>query len=490
MRTNSHMKILTRVAALLAVILCMGVPLAQVAAAQTGGIWSPPVNISADVLAGSSQVSPAIIAADAQGAVHVAWPECSVAEEACAADTIYYSVMREGAWSFPVDILAAPVGEQVTAQALDVDPYGRLILAWTGNRGLNISIAEAASAGSARAWTTTTLAPGEAVRTADLSVEHAGKLALVFTANDRDLLYSTSQDAGATWSEPVVVHDETRNDAALIAPRLAAGRDATVYVCWTMTSEATSWGAVGVQFANSPDGGATWSPPQTLAEGSGYGYCALLVDSEALLHIFWLGSGGIGGRYHRWSKDEGITWSDPIVVMRPEEVSGFPGSPTLLLDSAGNVNVVFAGLGSSGEEIWHSVWDGNTWRQPIPISGDLPDSQVASATIGLGHQIHAVWLEYGSKDQWAASYETGSPAVQVDVMPLPEASTPTPRPAAPAPPAEPTSAVTALDLNSQTPTTSASSPQRSIPEGMVLVLAVAPAVLLVVIVVLYKVRRR
>ena len=484
------MKILTQVAALLAVILCMGGPLAQVAAAQTGGIWSPPVNISADVLAPSSQVSPAVIAADAQGAVHVAWPECSVAEETCAADTIYYSVMREGAWSRPVDILAAPAGEQVTAQALDVDPYGRLILAWTGNRGLNISITDAASAGSARAWTTTTLAASNAVRTADLSVEHAGKFALMYTANDRDLLYSTSQDAGATWTEPVVVYGETRNGAALGAPKLATGRDATVYVCWTPTSEDTDWGSLGVQFARSLDGGATWEAPQTLAEGLGYGSCALLVDSEARLHIFWLGSSGIGGRYHRWSKDEGITWSDPIVVMRPEEVSGFPGSPTLLLDSAGNVHVVFAGLSLNVEKIWHSVWDGNTWRQPIPISDDLPDSQVASATIGLGHQIHAVWLEYGSKDQWAASYETGSPAIQIDVMPLPEFSTPTPRPAAPAQPAEPTSAPTVQSLISQTPTTSASSPQRSISEGMVLVLAVAPAVLLVAIVVLYKIRRR
>lgn len=479
-----------RASVLLLMILYGGGPIAQVVAAQTSSGWAPPVNVSAGIATTPPQGWGAVIAADQDGVVHATWPECSTDEATCKSDTIYYAKWQEGTWSQPVDILAAPVGEGVVTQSLTVDPYGRLVLVWMGNRGLNISIADKTGAGSARAWTTTTLAPQEAVRTADLVISNAGVFHLVYIANDRLILHSISEDAGATWFEPVTIYVEERGDAAAIAPKIATDHHGNVFVCWTATSEAVGWGAVGVQFTSSSDGGTTWVPLQALAEDAGYGSCALLVDREARLHAFWLGSGGIGGRYHRWSSDDGATWTTTEAVAAPGQITGFPGAPRLLEDSRGIVHVVFPGYGPTGEQIWHARWDDGVWTRPVPISADLPHSEKSAATLVDGKYLHVIWLEYQSLDYWHSYVDTGGPAVRTSASSLPTA-----------PPTDPPPTLSPMEHKltpTETPEVQLSSPEFSqeIPaplatsDAFVLALAIGPAAILVSGVVLSRLLKR
>jgi hypothetical protein len=116
----------------------------------------------------------------------------------------------------------------------------------------------------------------------------------------------------------------------------------------------------------------------------------------------------VRGRYHLWSDDGGRSWAGPLEVARPDEIGGFAGPASLLLDSAGTVHAVFAGLGGEGEAIWYSVWNGVTWREPQMLSADLPHSEKASATMVMGHQIHAVWIEFRSRDIWTSWCDTGA----------------------------------------------------------------------------------
>lgn len=472
-------------------ILYGGGPIAQVVAVEISSAWSPPVNVSAGIAATPPQGWGAVIAADQDGVVHATWPECSAEGDLCKSDTIYYAKWQEGFWSQPVDILAVPMGEGAATQSLTVDPYGRLILIWMGNRGLNISIADSTGAGSARAWATTTLAPQEAVRTADFVISEAGVFHLVYTANDRLVLHSISEDAGATWFEPVTIYAEERSDAAVIAPKIATDHNENVFVCWTATSEAVGWGAVGVQFTSSFYGGTTWAPLQALAEGPGYGSCALLVDRAARLHAFWLGSGGIGGRYHRWSSDNGTTWTATEAVAAPGQITGFPGAPRLLEDSRGIVHVVFPGYGPSGEQIWHAQWDNGSWTRPVSVSADLPHSEKSAATLVDSKYLHVIWLEYRSLDYWHSYVDTGAPTVRRDTLPLPAIQrktntppmmptaetvlAPTEAPRMPGPPPANINEGPALPGTSDT---------------LVLIMAVAPAVILVGGVVILRLLKR
>jgi hypothetical protein len=480
-----------RILAIPLITLWASAQLVQVVLAQSGADWSAPANVSAGIATTPPQGWGAVIAADRDGAVHATWPECSLDEDGCKSDTIYYSVWREGAWSQPIDILAAPVGEGVVTQSLTADPYGRLILVWMGNRGLNFSIADVAEAGSARGWTTTTLATQDAVRTSDLFIDESGVFHLVYIANDRVTMYSASEDAALNWTEPVVVYTEDRRDAAAMAPKVAADDNGFVSACWSITSEAANWGPVGVRFVNSTDGGTTWGPVQALVEDSGYGSCALLLDSEERLHAFWLGSGDIGGRYHRWSTDGGVSWTETQVVMAPGEITGFPGAPRLLEDSSGIVHVVFSGYGPAGEQIWHARWARQSWTRPLPISASLPHSEKSAATLLDGKYLHVIWLEYQSLDFWHSFADTDAPAVRAEIVPLPTALAIAPSPAQPptAPATAPGSAI------QETPTprpqdTFDRSPAAGSDSGIVVLFSVAPVLLIVGGVVVYRLLRR
>lgn len=384
------------------------------AQAETG--WSVPMDISDGIASTPPQGFGPVIAADQEGRIHAVWAECSLEEFDCKSDTLYYSVLIEDRWSSPVDILAVPQGEGLVSQALLVDPYGRLVLVWMGARGINVSVAESVAAGSARSWSTTTIAPQDAIRTSDLFITADGIFHLMYIANDRVLEYSISDDAGVTWTEPVIVYSEERSDAAITVPKIAMDSNNSLYTCWTMTSESASWGAVGVQFASSSDGGMTWTSAQKLAEGLGYGYCAVLSDHEERLHAFWLGSTGIGGRYHRWSSNGGASWTETEAVAAPGQITGFPGAPRLLEDGLGVIHVVFPGYGANGEQIWHARWENGRWTVPLAISGDLPHSEKSAATLDGGKYLHVAWLEYQSLDIWHRSADLGAPLNRIPVL--------------------------------------------------------------------------
>lgn len=470
----------------LAIAAMLGIGLAdQRVIAQTAIGWSEPVNVSnTDVFSSSPK-----IAADQSGRVHLVWAETANQEEAGAPDATYYtSSTDDDAWSSPVDILAVSAGDSLNPYALTVDPYGRLVLVWTQNRGVNVSLADASAANNAQAWKTERLDVSAAVNSADISIDQSGVCHLVYVRNNKELVYAKSSNTCDRWSDFVTVAFLDRDDEAVLAPSIAVSADGLVYLSWTRTAESANWGPVGVAFSRSKDGGVSWETPQAIVSDGRYGYTDLLVDAEGGLHHFWLGSGDIGGRYHQLSRDQGANWMNPTVVMQPGDITGFPGASTLLRDSAGTVHVIFAGLSQVGAQIFHDTWAAGSWQSPMPISGDLPDSQGPTATLSLGNRILAAWIEYESEDIWAASYLTGSQEVRVDVLPLPETITPAPTPDVPVVPTESEAPATVHAQTTPTLTTSTAAPKTS--GTMVLILALAPALLLVVVVVLYQLRRR
>jgi hypothetical protein len=348
-------------------------------------------------------------AADQVGRVHVVWAESTEAVEEGILETILYTRLVDGEWSQPIDVLAVPAGDSLRPDALHVDPYGQLVLIWHSGRGLNLSRADAADAASARAWTSTRLDVAVDVNSADLAIGQTGAYHVVYVRDNRELVYLSSPDAGASWTKEQVLTGVDLSRLALIGPTIALDNADGIYVSWTRTSEEASWGPVGVWFLHSVDGGNTWEDEDELAGGVRYGWSDLLVDAEQNIHLFFLGGIPVGGRYHLWSDDRGRSWAGPVLVARPEEISGLPGPGNLLLDSAGTMHAVFAGLGSEGDKIWHATWDEVSWRGPETISRALPHSEKVSATVAQGHQIHAAWMEFQSRDIWASRTDTGAP---------------------------------------------------------------------------------
>lgn len=457
---------------------------ATVTTAQQQG-WLRPSNVSDSPAASQAPV----VAVDYDGNAHVIWAEHASSDPGQDLDTAFYAVQSDGAWSVPMDVMAVSAGDSLYPRALKVDPFGRLVLVATHNSGLSVNFAEIGNAGSAQGWTSVRLNTESTINSADLAIDTMGTYHLVYVLNNREVVYTDSSDGGMTWSAPqtlVNVEDEAR---AVIGPAIAASDDHGIYVTWTETAEENNWSPVGVWFARSLDSGTHWDPPMPLASGAGNGSSAVLATDPATVHVYWNGSAGTRGRYHRYSRDRGKTWSETIVAM-PTTIGGFAGRPHLLLDSSNTLHVLVAGLGNGRETIWHSTWRDTSWSEPVPISGTLPNSQGVSAAIGQGHVITAVWNELERGDVWNSRLDTGSPAVISQVLPT---STPVPKETQVT---TSTSASVVTVDSTATPdrilTQSQDSPTNTITDNptFVVLVSVLPAVLLMSIVVVVYARQR
>jgi hypothetical protein len=113
-----------------------------------------------------------------------------------------------------------------------------------------------------------------------------------------DILFTVSQDGGATWRAPVVVNGSMRNDQ--FQPWVAANTSGEIYVQWFDRRDDPQNLLVHTYAARSTDGGKTWSELRVtdiasdptvglpLAGNNGfYGDYQALVADEGGIHLFW-----------------------------------------------------------------------------------------------------------------------------------------------------------------------------------------------------------
>jgi len=348
------------------------------------------------------------------GNVHVVWGESSQENDSNSPDTVYYRRLIDGTWSDSYDILAVGNGDGAVPHALTVDRHNRLVLLWSQNNQLNISLADVTDARSAQAWITVSLESNASIHGADLALDQSGKYYVAYVRNAEEIITLHADDTGENWSVPVVVALNTQTDFAFGLVSTAVDAAGRIFVSWTRHAEETNWAPAGVWFSRSIDEGQSWPMVEEVAPGLGYGASELFVDADDKLHLVWIGNLMAGGRYHRWSSDGGENWSDSITISL---ASGYAGPPTMLQDNGAKIHLICAGIGLGRQDsIWYSALDDRGWNSALVISGDLPDSQGPSAAISLGHVIHAVWIEYDSADIWYSSYDTGAPATLVTAM--------------------------------------------------------------------------
>jgi len=217
-----------------------------------------------------------------------------------------------------------------------------------------------------------------------LARDSKGKLFAVWYAFDgRDqhgeIALATSTDRGATWSEPVAVHDPADCDPeaneCLDKPMIAIGPKDVIYVMY-------SAGEGGLRVRASKDGGKTFGKPATALAGI-YGNAA--VGSDGRLHIVTL-SGGPMGAFgsaeqkveYTYSTDGGATFAKAITVSgRDEVIPFFFSNPSIAVDDRRHL-VYFAYARGGRDAKWDIVlaaYNGKTWTRQ---------------TIGDGCAIHMV----------------------------------------------------------------------------------------------------
>ncbi len=394
-------------------VLCVVAAFAVVtqapASAQGDGDWSPPSAVFEVQVGPRTYLQGTSLVADQTGAAHLAWlhvPDVNDESQ----NAIYYSRWNGEGWTDPVDIFVPGADLRLGYPVLVPAPDGRLHMFWTLGGYVWHSWAWADGAASVSAWeppeaVVVTDAPTDAAMDAKLDGE--GVFHIVYSERLGELRYIQSPDGGATWSVPVSVSSVTA-ETTTWKPRIAVSPGGRLHAVWTETFGGTD--TLGVRYAQSEDGGRTWSAP--LEFGSRYHADGnVLAGDDATVYLVWNGGiGAGGGRFFQWSGDGGLTWSQPIQF---SSRAGMANNPSLAVDSSGQLHLI---TGDSS----YVTWDGQVMSAPREFAP--PETERSQLAIVTGNQVLAIWPLTAGKIEYAVR-QLDIPAFPTRLPPAPTVTT-------------------------------------------------------------------
>jgi hypothetical protein len=359
-------------------LLIAAICVAGFARAAAFGEWSQP----AMVFDGAEAIGHPAIAADGADRIVLVWTVYSGSDPQ--SQHLYGAALRGGdSWSTPRAILDGPTTD---VPVLAADPFAELHLLWDSTL---------ARADYGRLFVDPAAGPahisGRDVADSNdypfLWAGADGRLHLVYGERGTSgVAYRSSADGGGSWSAPVQIAPPSMPTRLADYARLAGSDDGVLHVVWS-EFDRPGGSPVGVFYARSTDGGATWSPAVPLA-GPGANQVNVASSGNHAMHVVWNGTHGAEGRYHRWSNDGGITWWPAQQIVDRGTADGLP---QVMVDSAGALHLITAYDG----DIWHAAWDGGQWSEPecVSCSGTKNHQQAGepAAIVVDGNVLHVAY---------------------------------------------------------------------------------------------------
>ncbi|MCK4717724.1 MAG: exo-alpha-sialidase [Thermoplasmata archaeon] len=123
-----------------------------------------------------------------------------------------------------------------------------------------------------------------------------------------ETMFMKSPDLGQTWTEPQMLSQLDNWNSYSGGLALDNNR---VYVVWNNNSAEDE-----IYLRRSQDGGDSWLPEQRLTDDPGLcGASKIEVSKDGVLHVFWTDGMIPGpGLFHVESEDNGVIWSEPVLI--------------------------------------------------------------------------------------------------------------------------------------------------------------------------------
>ena len=216
---------------------------------------------------------------------------------------------------------------------------------------------------------------------------------------EREFRFSRSEDGGVTWSGPLWFRKPAQGMFAELI-RLATGPSGQVYLAWRERNASKT--DTRILVTRSLDGGRHWDEtPRELAVGDHLGPPQLQAGPDGALYVAWVG----GDESRRVlevtaSQDSGGTFAPTPAQIQPVFTESDRGitNPRLAADDKGRVYAVWEEAtqrkGDAGIYLSRSEDRGRTWSEPILVSRPDTDShgahapRIAAASDG---QIYLIW---------------------------------------------------------------------------------------------------
>lgn len=212
--------------------------------------------------------------------------------------------------------------------------------------------------------------------------------------NGGRVMYATSANEGASWSQSSVLYDSPLDDRDPSISQLSDGRLLCTYFTY-----ANGQGQ-GTYLIQSNDAGGTWSAPQQLSAGYYVSSPVRQLSSGRLALGTYSESSGVAHGAVTLSDDGGTTWTAPIDIPNPSEA--YLDAETDLIElTSGNL---WAVQRSSHSPAQFSTSDdgGSTWSNSQPL-GFVAHSPYLLRT-EHANMILMAYRGYDSLDGWGTGY--------------------------------------------------------------------------------------
>jgi hypothetical protein len=307
---------------------------------------------------------------------------------------IHYAQWAEGRWSRPVSILTSPEGK-AEEPSVTVDGKGRILAVWSGgNHGeIYFSSTSTASASLPSEWSSP-IQITEAEQSAAspvIVVDPAGTIFIAYAiplGDRRGIYIVSSTDEGLTWSDPVAVFNGAAAGWEGVAePRLEVTSAGNIHALWLHRPLPTSLGGDELYYAQSTDGGANWTPAESVKSSDQDGGPVLwhAIASSGANTVVRVWQEWIFNRLNFWyqhSVDNGQTWSEPAQIVVLE---GLNVPSSLTVDAAGQFHLLFSRR--AGEEdavlgyiVDHWILAGDEWLDAEDL---VPNRSIVASIRGL-----------------------------------------------------------------------------------------------------------
>jgi len=217
-----------------------------------------------------------------------------------------------------------------------------------------------------------------------------------------DIYFARSVDGGLTWTNPNVrVNDGSHPGGFYPTIAVVSG---TVVVAWAGDAVSPLRNDLDIYAARSLDGGITWSPTQSVTTDVGGWNVfspSLAAGPGGDLLLSWSDErNGFQQIYASRSLDEGQTWTDPGVRIRP--TARVQDDPSSIVTSAGLGVAWIDNRDSLLRVFFARSTDGFAWNE-TQVSGAEFGERALSALASDGAKLYAVWQENptgGIPERW------------------------------------------------------------------------------------------
>ena len=220
-------------------------------------------------------------------------------------------------------------------------------------------------------------------RQADVGTDAAGRISMIwqdFRNGRGEVWFANSTDGGASFSPNVLI-------GRGVSPSIAVEPTGKIHAAWDY---------FGTMYSNSTDGGRTWTAPRRLASWGPFGVTEvpdIAVRGQDVYIVFEADGAGTWDVYMLKSTDSGATWASPPMV-HPQNRTGDQRTPSIAVNPY-RVAVAWSDVnGTSTGNVSYTYSDdgGATFRPPVAVHAPTP-YQNFDAKIALGrlNETYVAW---------------------------------------------------------------------------------------------------